>query len=88
MPLLFKGKIGGIRPKTYEGKTTITLQFVEEKTDGSLVTYDIKVPDNVSPAQFQKGQETTVPVLISTMNNMLYYRIDADSYNAVGAVKR
>ncbi len=88
MPLLFKGKIGGIRPKTFEGKTTISLQFVEEKNDGSLDTYDIKVPDNVSPTQFQKGQETTVPVLLSTMNGKVYYRIDGDAYNSVGPVKR
>lgn len=84
MPLFFKGTIRGIRPKTYEGKTTYVLQFLEDRPDGSIDTYDIKLPDNVAPTSFTKGQDASVPVLISSMNGNMYYRVDGDAFNAVG----
>ncbi len=88
MPLFFKGTVRGIRPKTFEGKTTYVLQFLEDKADGSIDTYDIKLPDNVAPTNFNKGQEAAVPVLISSMNGNLYYRVDGDAFNAASAGKR
>jgi hypothetical protein len=88
MPLFFKGTIRGIRPKTYEGKTTYILQFLEDRPDGSIDKYDIKLPDNVAPTNFDKGQETSVPILISSMNGNMYYRVDGVAFNAAVPAKR
>lgn len=80
MPLMFQGKIKGIRPKTYDNVKVNILQFVEDKPDGSFDTIEIKVTSDVPMTELKKEQTVSVPVLLATMNNRIYYRIDAETY--------
>lgn len=88
MPLMFHGKIAGVRRGEFDNVPRCTLQFSENKPDGSLDTLNIKVPETVPSAHFDKGQEVTLPVLYSSMNDTVYFRIDADVYNSMNATKR
>ena len=88
MPLFFKGKVLGQRQSKYEDRVTNIIQFVDEIPNGSITQTDIKLPDNVAPTQFSKGQEVTVPVLVKTYSGQIYYHLDGDTYNAIGPAKR
>lgn len=78
--LFFKGKIEGVKRGEYESKPTCSLQFIIRHADGSLDSTKIKVPETMPNAQFQVGQDITLPILCSTMNGIIYYRVDADAY--------
>ena len=82
MPLMYHGKIEGIRPKVFDGVETNTLQFIERKSDGSFDTINIKVTSDVPMTEFKPERTVNVPVLLATMDNRVYYRVDADAYRA------
>lgn len=93
MPIFYKGTLRGKRTNTFTNKETNTqqvtnkLQFIDETPNG-ISQLDIKIPDNVSPAQFTEGQEITVPITVSSYNGNIYYTLDGDAFNAVGPQKR
>lgn len=80
MPLMFQGKIKGIKHKNFDNIKTTILQFIEDKPDGSFDTIQIKVTNDVPMTEFKKEQTVSVPVLLASMDNKIYYRIDAEVY--------
>ncbi len=85
---MFQGKIAGVRRGEFDNVPRCTLQFSENKPDGSLDTLNIKVPETVPSAHFTKDQNVTLPILYSSMNDKVYFRIDADVYNSMNAIKK
>ncbi len=75
MGLYFKGKLDGKRARTYEGKTSTYLQFVEQLEDGELKFTELKVPENVNPTQFEIGKLVEVPVVAVAMDGNIYLRV-------------
>ena len=73
--LYYKSKLDDIRSRTYEGKTTYWLQFIEKLPEGGINLRDIKVPEGMNVSQFQIGKLVEVPVLLSTVEGTIYYRI-------------
>lgn len=82
MPLMYNGKIEGMKRSTYDGVERLSLQFIERKDDGSLEPIQIKVPLDVPHSELKTGATVTVPVLLASMDNRIYYRIDADAYRS------
>lgn len=80
MPLIFNGKIEGIRRSTYDGVERTSLQFIERKADGSLDPIQIKVPPEVPHHDLKPNSTVSLPVLLACMDNRIYFRIDADAY--------
>lgn len=80
MPLMYNGKIEGMKRSSFDGVERLALQFIERKADGSLDPIQIKVPMDVPHTELKPGAMVTVPILLSSMDNRIYYRIDADAY--------
>lgn len=80
MTLVYNGKIEGMKRSSYDGVERLALQFIERKPDGSLDPIQIKVPLDVPQTELKPGATVSLPVLLSSMDNRIYYRIDADTY--------
>lgn len=80
MPLIYSGKIEGMKRSSYDGVERLALQFIERKPDGSLDPIQIKVPLEVPHSELKPGAMVHLPVLLASMDNRIYYRIDAEAY--------
>ena len=75
MPLQFVGTLAGKKLGEYQGKKRCHLQFVENKSDGSIGFIEIKMPDNSDHSQYQAGKQYTLPVEYSVVNGDVYFRV-------------
>ena len=82
MPLIYTGKIEGMKRSSFDGLERLALQFIERKADGSLDSIQIKVPLDVPQTELKPGVTVQLPVLLASMDNRIYYRVDADAYRA------
>lgn len=70
--LTFKGKIAGIKTKTYEGKTTVSYQFLVEKEE-ALELMSVKITNSKFLGK-KKGEEIEIPVTFTAMEGNVYFR--------------
>ena len=69
--LSMNGKVKHITVKEYEGKTTISLQFLAKTEQKGYEVIKVKLTQELDG--IKENDMVHIPVIISTMNNNIYY---------------
>ena len=78
--LIYTGKISGKRISEYQGKRKVVLQFLQQGFGESLSIFEVKVPDTIDHEPFTKGRMAVLPLAFSVLDNRVYFRVDADTF--------
>ncbi len=78
--LRYVGDVAGIKEKTYEGKTTYTLQFVDTRGD-ELSFEEVKLEEGMPlHKSMGKGSRVNLPVIVNFFSNKKYMKLDFTAY--------
>lgn len=71
--LAITGKVVAVLEKTYEGKTTVSAQFLAESESKGFEILKVKLTDEQDYMQLQKDMIVSIPISIAAVNGNIYY---------------
>jgi len=74
MELLIRGQISAIKRSEYQGQKMTKLQFLSEDPEKGFSITEVKVLDEHSINELEKGQKVIIPIAMSAMEGKIFYR--------------
>jgi hypothetical protein len=76
--LIARGKVLAIRPSTFEGKTSLSVQMLKRTGKGAMEIVNIKMPEGTSPETYPEGSEIEFVVDVIAVESSAYFRFLRD----------
>ena len=74
MELLIRGQISAIKRSEYQGQKMTKLQFLSEDPEKGFSITEVKVLDEHSINELEKGQKVIIPIAMSAMEGKIFHR--------------